>query len=82
MPKKNVYVYQAIEANRLEFVLAQFDSLNDLACWSERSYASIASAIASCEIDTKLNCYYIRVQISKRNLLYHQKMKSLKNKNF
>jgi len=79
MPK-NVYVYQAVEVSRYEFVIAQFDTLRELSNWAGRSYASVATAIADCKIDNRLNCYFTKIKIyTKKNILYTKKMKAVKN---
>lgn len=54
----------AVTADELELPLCVFDRLSQLAKWANRKYNQVAKAIRYHNKDVRLNCYYVRVDLT------------------
>lgn len=57
-------IYMAVTADRYELPIAVFDSIQGLSQWRGKSKCVLHRAIQKKQKDQKLNCRYIKVEVS------------------
>lgn len=56
-------IYMAVTTDKYELPIAVFDNLSDLSAWNNRTKNACKFAILRKNIDKKLNCRYVRVNL-------------------